>query len=125
MLALQSLAELEIIYGRELTKVIIGNCSTRIAFSEQDPHTALNISKIFGEKETQQIQESLSYGAHEMRDGVSLSLQNKSSPVVSATALLSLKTNEAFVKLPDNIPITKIKLKYLELTKIAEPFVKT
>lgn len=113
LLALQSLAQLETIYGREVTKTIIGNCATKVAFSEQDPEIAFRISKAFGEREIQEYLEGISYGAHEARDGVNLSLQKKSQPLVSVTAIQSLKRNHAFVKLPESFPITKIKLKII------------
>ena len=123
LLALQSLVDLDIIYGRDLARVILANCSTRLAFAEQDPMSAASISKIFGENEMKEYHEAISYGSHEMRDGVNLSFQNKISPVVTPTALLSLRTNEAFIKLPDNIPITKTKLRYLTVPRICDPFV--
>jgi type IV conjugative transfer system coupling protein TraD len=113
LLALQSIAQLEAIYGRETAKIILGNCTTKIAFSEQDPETAGKISKSFGEREYKEYQEGLSYGAHEARDGVTLSLQTRSAPLISPTEIQSLKRNHAFLKLPENLPITKIKLKIL------------
>ena len=112
ILAIQSPSQLEMIYGKDLTRVIMGNCATRVAFSEQDPEIAARISRTFGEKEIKEFQEAISYGAHEMRDGVNLSFQSKTSPVVSSTSIQSLEINQAFVKLPGNFPITKIKLKY-------------
>lgn len=122
LLALQSPAQLEMIYGRELTRIIIGNCSTRIAFSEQDPEIAAQISKTFGEKEVREFQESISYGAHEMRDGVNLSSQRKNSPTVSTTEIQSLRNHEAFVKFPGNLPISKIKFAYQEIPQICDAF---
>jgi len=124
LLALQSPAQLESIYGREVARIIIGNCSTRITFAENDPEIAARISKTFGEKESREFNESISYGAHEMRDGVSLSSQNKVTPVVSATDIQSLKTHEAFVKLPGNLPIAKVVLPYQKISPIAVPFEK-
>ncbi len=73
ILAIQSISQLEMICGQDLTRVIVGNCATLIAFSEQDPEIANRISKIFGDKETKEFQEAISYGAHEMRDDVNLS----------------------------------------------------
>lgn len=64
--------------------------------------------------------ESISYGAREMRDGVSLSFQSKISPVVTPTAVHSLKPLQAFVKIPGNFPITKIRFKHQQFPKIAE-----
>ncbi len=115
LFAIQSPAQLEIIYGRELAKVILGNCMTRIAFYEQNPQIAEYISREFGEKELKEIQEGVSYGAHEMRDGVSLSTHTKVKRVISPAEIQSLEKNNAFVRLPESHPITKIKL------KIAQP----
>lgn len=110
LLALQSPAQLEAIYGREITQTIIGNCATKIVFAEQDPEIAEKISKAFGEREIKEYQEGLSYGANDVRDGVNLSLQVRNQPLVSATLIQSLERNEAFIKLPGNLPIAKIKL---------------
>ena len=123
LFAIQSPAQLETLYGRDTTSTLLGNCATRIAFAEHDPQIAYRISKGFGDKEMRESQESLSYGAHEMRDGVSLSFQNRISPLISSTALQSLEIHEAYVKLPGNLPISKLKLDYRKIPKIAEPFV--
>lgn len=109
VLALQSLAQLDGIYGKASSSTIIGNCSTKLVFSEQDPEIAQRISRSFGEKEVKEFHEGISYGAHEVRDGVSLSSQNKSMPVVSATDIQTLKKNIAFARLPGHYPITKVK----------------
>lgn len=110
LLAIQSPAQLDAIYGKEITSVILGNCATKMAFAEYDALIAERISRGFGRREIKESQEALSYGAHEMRDGVNLSYQTKSSPIVSASALQSLNPHEAFVKLPGNQPITKLRI---------------
>ncbi len=112
LIALQSPSQLNTIYGGELTKTLIGNCMTKIVFAEQDPQIAELLSRYFGKREFKEYQEGLSYGAHEMRDGVNLSLQSKQEPLISASAIQSLKKNQAYVKLPGNLPITKLKLAY-------------
>lgn len=124
LFAIQSPAQLETIYGRGISHTIIGNCATRVAFAEYDPQIAHSISKTFGEKEMRESYESISYGAHEMRDGVSLSFQSKISPVVTPTALQSLKPLQAFIKIPGNFPITKMRFKHQQFPKIAEGFIK-
>ena len=110
-MALQSLAQLESIYGREITKTIVGNCGTKIAFSEQSHEVAEMISRSFGQREIKEYHEGMSYGAHETRDSVSLSQHIKNQPLISVTDIQALKRNQAYVKLPENLPITKIKLK--------------
>lgn len=107
--SVQSPIQIERIYGREASEVIIGNCGTKLAFCERDFKTASKISEFFGEGEVREFQEGISYGAHEMRDGVNLSSHKKISPTVSATNIQSLKSNQAFVKLPENFPTVKLK----------------
>jgi type IV conjugative transfer system coupling protein TraD len=111
LLALQSPSQLEAIYGPEVTRTIIGNCSTKIVFAEQDPEIAAKISKAFGEREIKEYQKGLSYGANDIRDGVNLTLQTRQQPLISPTAIQFLKKNQAFVRLPGNLPVTQIKLK--------------
>ena len=74
-------------------------------------------------KEIRESQEALSSGAHEMRDGVSLSYQTKQLSVVSASALQSLGNLEAFVKLPGSLPVSKVKLKYKEMPHLSDSFI--
>ncbi len=110
LLALQSPSQLDSIYGSDVTKTIIGNCATKITFSEQDPIVAELISKSFGDREILEYQESISFGANSVRDGVSLTENKKRQHLVSASEIQSLKKNQAFVKLPGSLPVTKLKL---------------
>jgi len=110
LLAIQSPSQLEAIYGQEVTRTILGNCGTKIVFSEQDPEIAAKIAKIFGEREIKEYQKGLSYGANDVRDGVNLTLQTRQQPLIPATSIQFLKKNQAYVRLPGNFPITQIKL---------------
>ncbi len=110
LLAIQSPAQIEDIYGRAACRTIIGLCATKIIFSEMDGETAERISRSFGSHEFKEIHENISYGAHEMRDGVSLSTQTKLQPLVSASAIHSLNANQCYVKLFGNLPVAKIIL---------------
>lgn len=123
LIAIQSPAQIEMIYGHHNARVIIGNCATKVAFFEQDPIIAKQISQIFGEKEVEEYQEGISYGAHQMRDGVSVSSIKRVKPVVSASDIQNLNRNTAFVKLPGRNPVTKVELRYLHPETIADPYV--
>ncbi|MCE2983161.1 MAG: type IV conjugative transfer system coupling protein TraD [Parachlamydia sp.] len=111
LLALQSPAQLNAIYGSNGAKTIIGNCATKVVFSEQNPEMAEQISKMFGGREIKEYQEGLSYGANDVRDGVNLSLQTRQMPLVSSTDIQFLEKNKAYIKLAGNLPITKNKFK--------------
>jgi len=111
LLALQSPSQLDSIYGRDISHIISGNCATKIVFAEYDPEIAEKISKIFGVSETGEYQEGISYGAHEMRDGVNLSYNKKNHATVSATDIQSLSPNQSFIRLSGKYPIVKKRLK--------------
>jgi|LakMenEpi03Aug12_release.lakeMendotaPanAssembly.Ray.scaffolds.fasta_scaffold03135_25 type IV conjugative transfer system coupling protein TraD len=117
VLVLQSPSQMEAIYGNDLANTIMGNTATKIVFSERDPIIAEKISKSFGEQEIKEINEGISYGANEVRDGVSLSWQNRHRPLVSPTDIQSLEKHEAFLKLPGSWPATKIKLPIVKISK--------
>ncbi len=110
LFAFQSPAQIETIYGQTVAKTLIGNCMTKVVFAEQDPQISEMLSRSFGEREIKEYQEGLSYGAHETRDGVNLSLQLKKLPLVSASEIQALERNQAYVKLPGNVPISRIQL---------------
>ena len=123
VLGLQNMPQLEDIYGPYQSKTIIDLCSTKFLFRMASYDLAHQLSKALGERETSEIQEGISYGANEIRDGVSLSRITKERPTVSPTDLLSLEDLETFIKMPGNFPLTKIKLKYQKITSKCSPFV--
>lgn len=84
LFAFQSPTQIEAIYGSAVAKTIISNCITKIIFAEQDPEIVESLSKAFGECEIKEYQEGISYGTHETRDGVNLSLFKK-RPLVLAS----------------------------------------
>ncbi|MEM7174338.1 MAG: type IV secretion system DNA-binding domain-containing protein [Chlamydiota bacterium] len=123
ILALQSPTQLKSAFGENDAFTIMSQMGTTLVFKEKKAKIAKEISQEFGEKEIQETQEGISYGAHEMRDGVSQSMIKKHRPVISATEIQNLATHECFLKKADSAPIEKLKLKYLKLPKIAEAFI--
>ncbi len=123
VLGLQNMPQLEDIYGPYQSKTIIDLCSTKFLLRMASYDLAHQLSKALGERETSEIQEGISYGANEIRGGVSLSRITKERPTVSPTDLLSLEDLETFIKMPGNFPLTKIKLKYQKIPSKGSPFV--
>jgi len=114
---LQNLPQLEQIYGINPTRSIVGLCGTKIVFRTSDAPTAKKLSEFFGEQEILEPAESISFGAHQMRDGVNLAEHRHFQPTVSYTNLLSLNNLQAYLQLPGNYPITKITFEYLDMDK--------
>lgn len=114
VLSLQSPAQLEAIYGQSTTQTILSNCSTKVVFTEQNPLNAGRIAEIFGEQEIREYQKGLSYGANDIRDGVNLSQQIRQQLLITKTDIQFLPRHHAFVRLPDNYPVVKVKLPILK-----------
>lgn len=120
---LQSIPQLEEIYGRAASQNMLNLFNTFLFFRNNDPTTSQWISKVLGEREQQEIQENLSYGAHTMRDGVSLNPISKTTPLILPTEIGSLQDLEAYLKLPGSWPITKLKMRYKDMYPSSKSFI--
>lgn len=118
----QSFPQLTNTYGHHQAQSILDLFNTKIFFRNTDPNTTQWISKVLGEIETTEQQETLSYGAHTIRDGVSLSPQTRTKPLVLPTEIATLQDLEAFIKLPGSYPACKIRMKYKNLASITSAF---
>lgn len=105
----QNIPQLQEQYGPAETKSLTSLFNTKVIFRNGDPETAKYMSQMLGEQEIMESVEGISYGAHQMRDGVSLNEHKRMKPVVSATDIMSLNDLEAYLKLPGNLPVTKLK----------------
>ena len=119
----QNLYQLVSIYGHELTRNLLSLFGTTVHFKESEPQIAKWLSDLLGVKRYTQIQESISYGAHDMRDGVSLSQQKLVEPLVKPEQIMRQQTLEAYVRLPEDFPIAQVKFKFKEYPKTASAFV--
>ena len=123
VLGTQDFNQLDAIYGANNTRSMMGLLNTKILFRSPDDYTAKRLSAILGEQESSEIIEGLSYGAHHMRDGVSLSDQRRTRPAVSPSEIMTLDDLAAYIKLPGNFPIAKIHFTYQNRPQISEGFV--
>ncbi len=109
---IQNIAQLTTIYGHHTAKTLLDNFATKIFFKSTDPDTAHWISRVLGSSEEEETNENLSYGANTMRDGVNLSHQRRKNSLVMDDEIMNLKDLEAYIKLPESFPITKMKTKF-------------
>lgn len=114
LLATQSPSQLIDIYGHQQAQTITSNCMTKIIFRETEPQNAEQLSKLFGNLEIEETREGLSYGANDMRDGVTQSKQRRQQARVTVTDIQNLKVNSCYLR------DTSGKIKHLKL-RIAKP----
>jgi type IV secretory pathway TraG/TraD family ATPase VirD4 len=110
----QNIPQLEERYGHTITKTMIDLCSTKVLFRAASYEVALSLSRALGEQEIMDVQEGISYGANDVRDGVNLAMLKQLKPIVTAHDLMSLKNLEGYVMLPEFNTVTKIKLPYVQ-----------
>lgn len=112
LVGFQSKPQLEEIYGRQGTDAMLDLFNTKVFFRCTEPSTQSWISKVLGDREEAALQENLSFGAHSMRDGVSLSRHTRQTPLILPSELSQLNDLECYIKFPGDYPCTKLQTKY-------------
>lgn len=122
VLGLQTLSQLDDIYGQNASRIVSGLTGTKLIFRTPDTYTAKRMSEFLGEQEVLEAQESISFGAHQMRDGVSLSDRQHKKPLVDYSELMKLENLTAYLQLPRNFPVAKVTFSYHDLSKAQPAF---
>ena len=118
MAATQSLNQLFDKYGHYAGSTLFDQFATKFMFRSTDPSTARLITDIFGTTYYASQQKNTSYGAHEHRDGVSYTEQEKRKSLITTNDIASLKDLECFVGFPEpQIRITKLQLAPAQLER--------
>jgi type IV conjugative transfer system coupling protein TraD len=113
VLGFQDLGQVEDIYGNSSAKTLSNLTGTKVLFRAVDTDVAARVARYMGEQEKEVASESISFGAHQMRDGVNLSHQVQTKPVITASQVMLLENLEAYLKFPGTFPVSKIKFSYL------------
>jgi len=108
----QNIHQLNSIYGSSEAKNLLDQFGNRFVFRMSDGETAKMLANTLGEVETVDTNESLSFGAHAMRDGVNINHVEKKSLLVMPTELMALENLSCFVRFAGKWPITKLKMSY-------------
>jgi len=118
LVGFQSKPQLEDIYGRNGAEAMLDLFNTKIFFRCTEPSTQAWISKVLGDREETEPSENISFGAHAMRDGVSLSRQTHTNALVMPTELSQLKDLSCYLKLPGDYPCAKLQTKYQKAPRL-------
>lgn len=114
VLGFQDLSQIEEVYGHACAKTLSNLTGTKVLFRAVDTDTATRVARYMGEQEKETASESISFGAHQMREGINLSHQVQMKPVVTGSQVMLLKNLEAFLKFPGSFPISKVTFPYLD-----------
>ena len=107
--SVQDVHQIHSVYGRNDAETLTSLFNTKIFFRSQEPESIAWMSKVMGGVEFIEKKEGFSYGANDMRDGVSIHQERRREPVVKEAEFSELPDLQAFLKLPGAWPVTQIK----------------
>lgn len=122
VIGIQNYAQLSKLYGNDGAREISALLNTRFMFRQPDPDTAKWAAINFGESITDEVREGISYGANTMRDGISINRVETQKQLVSYSEIMSLADLEAFVRLPGQLPLTRLQFSYQPRERFNEAF---
>ena len=123
VLGMQSYSQLKKVYGGASASEIFDLLNTRFFFRSPSADMANLVSKELGYEDVEQATESYSYGANTIRDGISISTQRTSQPLIAASEIMDLPDLNAYIRFPAPVPITKILIEHKDQEKVALGFV--
>lgn len=111
-------------FGKDCAEEILGVCNTGVHFRSTDKITADYVSNLIGEQELGESQESISYGANSMRDGISINERKSVKRLVLPTEIQQQDDLQAYLRLKGGLPVSQISFKYKEYEKISDRYLK-
>jgi type IV conjugative transfer system coupling protein TraD len=123
VLGMQLMAQLRSIYGKDKAESTSGLCGTRVILATPDEETAKWCSDNLGKMEVEEMRESISYGANDIRDGVSMSKQEHIKHIVLPSEIMNMKNLRAYVKPAEDFGVTLSDFKYKKRKEVAESFI--
>ena len=122
VLGVQVHALLKELYGPDGAQAINGLCRNKLILSIADFETAQWYANDIGRREVRRMEEGVSFGASEIRDGVNLSARDRNELIVMPEQLMNLPSLEGYVKMAEGFPVARIRHAYEELPIAAPAF---
>jgi type IV conjugative transfer system coupling protein TraD len=104
VIAFQSPSQLRERYGNDGAQTITGLCNTWVCLLQRETEAAKWVAKSFGEYEVIESNQGVSYGANDMRDGVSLSNVRRTRPLVMDSEITVLPPLHGVMRLAGALP---------------------
>jgi len=109
---IQDIAQIDNIYGKDLSKSIVNGCRNKFYFNVSDYNTADFISKEIGSVEFERTRESKSFGVHDMKDSISIQSEIVERPIAMASEISSQENLTFYLQLADIPQLNHVKIDY-------------
>lgn len=121
-LALQDISQLQKLYGHETAYTITNNCNTILSFAVSDPNSQEYLSRLFGETEILETDESLSMGPAEYRDGLTLQRRRRKEALLLPSQFGILPDFSFYLKML-SYPVTRSEIAWRGYEKRHQAFI--
>lgn len=119
----QSYPQMVDVYGENGMASLAGGCASALITRANEPKFAKWCAEYAGQHEIAKASENLSFGHNAVRDAVNMSKTRGMQDVVIPAEFRALPDYTGYVMFGRGIPVTKLRLPFSKLPKIAEPFV--
>lgn len=128
VLGMQQVSQIQEIYGHEIAQTIIGQCATKLILRCQDPETAKHMAEQLGRRQTRRVDETVSYGANSLRDGVGLTPREDLELVALPDEVMNLPKFHGFLRVSNArdgapFPISTLRFDYRHRPRKADGLV--
>ncbi|MDA0910327.1 MAG: type IV conjugative transfer system coupling protein TraD [Proteobacteria bacterium] len=115
---IQSISQLEFIYGRDEATAISDLLNTAVYSRSPKQRVADWVSKDLGEQIVEEVRESQSYGPNAIRDGNTISRQRATRRTVDTGTIMTMNDLEFYIRLVGDHPITHMNCDYVTGRKV-------
>ncbi|MDE2441700.1 MAG: type IV secretion system DNA-binding domain-containing protein [Betaproteobacteria bacterium] len=122
MLGVHGFPKLSKTYGENGAKNIIGLANNKLFFRVPEDETADKCSKLIGNREVREVDESYSISNNNNRDTSTISARTQIEPLVLPDDLMNLRSLVGFLKLSDGFPTARVELQYQNYVTRAQPY---
>ena len=123
LLGYHGASQLRTTYGYDGATKLSNLASTRLFLRQPEEADANYASKNIGDSEVEEVNESVSYGANTMRDGISVSKQKKREPLVLPIEIQTADDLTGYLRVKGDFPAAKVKIPYVDYPIIHEEFI--
>jgi type IV conjugative transfer system coupling protein TraD len=122
-IGIQSIAQLEFLYGNHEASAITDLLNTSVYFRSPKSRVAKWVSQDLGEQIIDEVKESQSYGPNSIRDGNTLSTQRVKRQTVDEGSIMTMEDQTCYIRLVGDHPIVKMKSAYLLRKQLITPLI--
>ena len=123
VLSAQDIPQIQNTYGDKLARTVVSGCQTKLLMRVTDGDAAKMMTKLIAESETDEIQETQSYGTNSHRDGANLSPKRTVQDLVLTSEIMRLPDMAGYLVLPGDYPVARVSFTRLPMPKIAPGFI--